>query len=451
MSAPTATQPRTTAGVTTLVAVLGMAALTAHELAAGLGAAAGAVFATAVVTASSGDRYVLPAAVLSGSVLGGLAVLGGAGTPRIVVILLSSAAAVVGIGTATTHLDVSVEGTEILERIAFQGLLATLCGLMLLIAVIGARETMIGVLFAEPSSDTLLALIAVAGIVSTVVVATMPPALFPFTDNRNGERVRTIQQQTSTLLFVSTVLVTVLLGVVNSFVSLPDLLVESSLLHLALLTYSGAGLTLLGIAWYTRWTWHDPSTELDAAFLLGAGSVSGVLIVVAAVVGVGDGSTTELLQLFFLAVPIFGACWFFLNRFRKKVESGTPPTPATVTALGLCSSGVVVATTIPSNEPTGTGIAGLAAVGALAAGLFVYQAGLVGRRFGSEVGSDGASQRTQLVRIGWVGGVTGAGLVLTITTIWFTTVFAPTLSVPATASTFAGCIALFAGVWLLLR
>jgi hypothetical protein len=122
-------------------------------------------------------------------------------------------------------------------------------------------------------------------------------------------------------------------------------------------------------------------------------------------------------------------------------------------ALALCASGVIAGTSAAhgSGPATGTDLAGVSALIAIAAGVFVFRAGRFGQRLGAEVGRAGATRRPQLVRLGWFGVVTALGLVVAVGGLWIATVFAPTLSVPAAAGLLAGTVGLFAGLWLLLQ
>lgn len=450
MSTPTVAQPRTTARAATLVAVVGILALTAHEPMVGVGATTGAVLALAVVRASSGDRHALPAAMLTAGIVGALATLVTAVGGQLVAVALTVVAVVLGIGTATLLVEGTVARPKALERVGFQGMLVTTVAFGIS-ALAGRSGQVESLLFLGPGVLGLAVLALAAGISVTGAVVAAPPALFPFTDNRDSKRVKEVKQQFAVLLGAVSVVGSALLAGVLWVGVVPTLVTESVLLRFGLLAIVGVGIVLGGIGWYARWSWYSPEGGRDPVVPVSVGTVSGVVAATVVIAALGGPSVEGgWLSLYVLAIPTFGVGWYVLTRYRKRVEEGSPPSAATVTAVALAVSGVLVATTIPSDAPTGTGTAGLAAIGAIATGFFVQKAGAYGRGLGQEVGATGVTQRPQLIRLGWLGGVVGVGFVVAVGTIWVATVFAPTLSAPATASTLAGCAALVAGVWLLL-
>lgn len=451
MSAPTAGHPRTTARAATLAVSLGVLALAAHEQLVGLGAVTGAVLATAIVRTSSGDRFVLPAAMLCLGVFGSLGALGVTATTSLSALPLTVAGVVLGTAAASLLTESTVENPETLERVAFQGMVLS-AGLFLVMGLIAGPQADLTALLVTGQSTIIPGiLLLVAGSLLGSAVAFAPPAMIPFTTVQSQEQRTTLQKQVARLLVVCSVVGAILLSVVLSLSVVPDWVAESVLLRVGLLAGAVSGLVWLGLGWYTRWSWHGPGTGRDPAALLGLGTIAGFLLVgVGLTVAIGPPVTERWLTLFGFVTPMFGAGWFVLGRYARVDELGSAPEPANVAAAVLCLSGVVVAVTIPTDAPTGTGTTGVAAVGAIAAGLFVHRAGRFGRRVGAEVGAAAVTRRPQLVWLGWLGALTGLGLVLTVASIWVATVFGPTFSVSATAGALAGCVALFAGGWLLL-
>jgi hypothetical protein len=454
MSTSAVDHPRTTARTAALVAVVGVVALSVHEPFVALGAATGGALAVALVTASSGDRFVLPATLLPVGIFGIFGTLSVAVTTRFGALVLTLLALVLGIGTATLIVGDSIEHPVILERIAFQGLLASGCGffLSILFATSEGQATIVErVLFLGPAAFSLAALALVAGLTVAVAVLAVPSAMFPLTSNVDEDRAEAAKQKLAVRLTALALVVALLVGVVVSIAPVPDWVVGGIGLRLLFVALAGAGVVFSAIGGYARWSWYSPAAGRDPAALLSLGTVSGFGVAIGVIAAIGGPPIPGgWLSLFGLLVPAFGLGWVVLGRYASLAKRGSAPAPATVTALTLCVSGVVVAATIPSDAPTGTGRAGLVAVGAIGAGLFVYRAGRFGRRLGTEVGGAAATSRPQLVRLGWLGALTALGVVIAVAGLWSGTVLAPTLSVPATAGTLAGCVALVAGIWLLL-
>jgi len=454
MSTSALEYPRTTARTAALVAIAGTLALSVHQRFVALGAATGAALAVALVRASSGDRYALPAALLPVGVLGIFWVLSVAVTARLSALVLTLVAVVLGIGTATLLVGDSIEHPEILERIAFQGMLASMCGLPLATVFVtneGQSGLVERVLFFGPDTLGLAVLPLLAGLSVAMAVLIVPPAMFPLTSNVDTDRANVAKQKLAVRVAALSVVVTLLAGAFFAFVPVPTRVVEAPAVRLVFVALAGVGVALSGIGLFARWSWYSPADRHDPAVLLSLGLLSGFGVAIGGIAAIGGPPVPGgWFSLFSLLVPAFGLGWLVLGRYATMRKRGSPPAPSNVTALALCVSGVVVATTIPSDAPTGTGRAGLVAIGAIAAGLFVYRAGRFGRRLGAEVGNVGVRRRPQLVRIGWLGALTTLGVVVAVAGLWSATVLAPTLSVPATVGTLAGCVTLLAGIWLLL-
>jgi hypothetical protein len=454
MSAGALDCTRTTARTAALVAVAGILALSVHEPFVALGAATGAGLAVALVRASSGDRYVLPAALLPLGLLGLFGALSVAATANLGALVLTLVAVALGIGTATLLVGDTVAHPETLEQTAFQGMLTSVCGFLLAIPFVtsgGQAGLFERVLFLGPGAFSLAVLALLPGLAAAMVVVIVPSAMVPFTGNTDDDRAKAVKQQLATTLTRVAVVAAILVGVVLALAPVPDWLVEGIGLRLVFVALAGVGVVFAGIGWYARWSWYSPETGRDPAVLLSLGTVSGFGVAIGAIAATGGPPVPGGWASFFgLLVPAFGLGWLVLGRYARLAERGSAPAPSKVTALGLCVSGVVVAATIPSDAPTGTGRAGLVAVGAIGAGLFVARAGKFGRRLGREVGGEAATRRPQLVRLGWLGALTALGMLVSLAGLWGASVLAPRLSVPATFGTLAGCVTLLAGIWLLL-
>lgn len=448
------TLPGTTARATTGAAILGILAVSIERPYLGLSAATGAVLAVALIRASQDGRYVLPAAMLPVGVLGVLGVLGLGATAGVIELAFSLLGVVLGISTAGLLVGKGIDEPAILERMARQGLFVSTAAVVFTVVLRwegGVADLGVPLGFVPPSAIGLAVLVFVTGFSLTVAVLVMPHAMFPFTANTDPGRAASAQRSTAGVLLVSTLAGSVLVGLVSGLPVIPSGLVDSLPRDALLTALVGPAVVLALLGLLARWSWYSPDSSRDPVVLLALGTVVGFLVAVGAIAALGGPpGESSYLMLYVLLLPCFGFGWFVFGYYTRLAGRGSVPSPATVTALGLGLSGLMLATTIPDSAPAGTNQTGAIAVIAIGVGLFVHRAGRLGQRLQAEVGADGVDRRPQLVRVGWIGTLAAVGVFLAVGGLWSSTVLAPALPVSAAASTVLGCLALLAGIVLLL-
>lgn len=463
MSAPAASLPRTSARAVALASVLGVLALTAHEPRVVLGVLSGGAVAAAVAFSSGGHSRALAAALLPAGVLGTIGVLtfasGGGGGP----LALTALAVPLGVGLSVVVLGGG--STAQLREVGTASLYAAVfaaCGTMLPVgvAVVGSpsavAETLLWVT-GRGAVGLALAVVAAGVAVAGGIRALPSAALAPPEHRGRGARSRNTAAWAAVVGSIVVAGLLVVLLVLATLHSVPRALVDwlagTPLVRVVLLGVVVLGIGLAAVGLVARWSWADAPQPPDPVFAIFGGTVCGFLgagtLIVLLRGPLTAGTWTGLLA---LAALVFGIGWVGFSRYADLLEAGVAPTAQVVVALALGASGAVVGTNVAyQGEAAGANVAGLAALVALAAGFFVYRAGGFGHTLGAEVGPAGATRRPQLVRLGWIGAVTVAGLVVAALGLWVATVIAPTLSVPAAGGVVAGTAALLAGTWLLLR
>jgi len=198
-------RPAATGRVTAAGTALGTVALAAYSPPVGFGALAGAVIAAAIVRATDGRRHALPAAMLSAGVLGLLMWLVVVSGTRVRV-AFAVIGIVLGLGGGALTADGTVESLVTLERVALQGLVVAVAGLVCSVAVVVvAYPESVASLVAGGSARDLALLVLLTGLSVAAAVETAPPAMFPLTDNRDEEAVVLVTRQVAVLLGLASV------------------------------------------------------------------------------------------------------------------------------------------------------------------------------------------------------------------------------------------------------
>jgi len=463
MSVPTAGIPQTSARTIGVVAVLGALALTAHEPTAGVGVVSGGALAAAVGLATESRRYVLPAVLLPVGVLGALGSIAAAVVRQPASLLLVAATVPLGVALAVVLLGGG--STAQLRQVGEASLDATVVAgcatvVALTVASVGGLSGAIDglSLFPAPGVFGVVAGFVVAGVAVVAALLVVPPAAFT-TPRRRDEAVDRRNRVAGGIVVAigCATLLAVLLAVVSGVGTLggiDDWLVESGVVRGLLAVLSALGVVVTVAGGVVRWSWNRKRRTRNPAPAVLAGTLGGFGAVVLGVGTLGGPpASAGWPGLFALATIVFGAGWVLLTRYAAALETAVAPAAVTILALSLVLGGIGVGAgaNLARGAPAGAGVSGLATLVAIAAGLFVYRLGRFGRRLGHEVGPAGATRRTQLVHVGWLGVVSVLGLVVAVGGLWTAALFAPTLSVPATASVLAGVLALLAAVLLLFR
>jgi hypothetical protein len=451
MSPPPARIPRTSARAVALAAVLGALALTAHEPRVGLGVLSGGAVAAAVAVSTGGHSPALAAALFPAGVLGTVGVLAFASGVGPVALVLVAVAVPLGVG-----LSVVVLGGGSPAQLREVGTVSLYAAV---VAAGGPSAAAAEVLWATGRGAFGLGLaVVVAGLAVSAGVTAIPPAALAAPENRTrATEMRTAAAWAGIVGSLGAVALLAVLLVVAPLGSVPrevvDWLLATPLVRGVLLGLAGLGIGLASVSLLARWSWGNAPRPPEPVFAVAGGTVCGFVAISALLVVVGGPRpASEWTGIFSVSALLFGAAWIVLSGYADALETGVAPAARTVVAVALGANGAIIGTTAAyQGEAAGTSVAGLAALVAFAAGFFVYRAGSFGRTLGTEVGTAGATRRTQLVRLGWLGAVTALGLAVAAGGLWVATVVAPTLSVPAAAGVVVGTVALVAGIWLLLR
>lgn len=463
MSAPPARLPRTCARAVALAAVLGALALTAHEPLVGLGVLSGGAVAAAVAVSTGGHSPALAAVLFPAGVLGTIGVLAFASGVGPVALVLVAVAVPLGVGVSVVVLGggspaqlrevgtvslyaavVAAFGTALAAGVALAG---------------GPSAAAAEVVWATGRGAFGLGLaVVVAGLAVSAGVTAIPPAALAAPENRTrATEMRTAAAWAGIVGSLGAVALLAVLLVVAPLGSVPrgivDWLLGTPLVRGVVLGLAGLGIGLASVSLLVRWSWGSAPRPPEPVVAVVGGTVCGFVAISALLVlAGGPRPASEWTGIFSVSALLFGAAWTVLSGYADALESGVAPAARTVVAVALGANGAIIGTTAAyQGEAAGTSVAGLAALVAFAACFFVYRAGSFGRTLGTEVGTAGATRRTQLVRLGWLGAVTALGLAVAAGGLWVATVVAPTLSVPAAAGVVVGTVALVAGIWLLLR
>jgi len=460
MSAPTAGLPRTSARAIGIATFLGVLALAASEPMIVAGVLTGAALAAAVAASLGRHSRALPAAMLPVGVLGGIGVIYlTAGTPvssfwlTVVAIPLGVGLSVVLLGGGSTEQLREASVASLYAAAVATGATAVASVVHLAGGPAAALEAVLWL--TGPGVVGLGAGLVVTGIALAGGIVTVPPASLTTPGNRSDI---VAAQKTLGLAAVFASLVgtgvLVVLWILTALLppagALLDWLVGSVLVRAAFLVVAGVGVALAAVGLIARLSWTSTTDGRDPALVVLAGSLCGFLATLPALVLAGPPTTNQWVGIYTAAALVFGVGWIALMVYAEQLEHELAPTAPTVVALGLGACGAIVATDVAYAGEPATGVVGLSALVALAAGVFVFKTGRFAELLGAEVGRAGVTRRPQLVRLGWFGAVTLLGLVVAVLGLWLATVFAPTLSVPAAAGVLLGSLAVLAGLWLVL-
>jgi hypothetical protein len=460
MSAPTAGLPRTSARAIGIATLLGVFALAAYEPMVVAGVFTGAAVAAAAAASLDRRSRALPAALLSVGVLGGIGVVYFAAGAPASSFWLTTAAVPLGAGLSVVLLGGG--STEQLREASTASLYAAAVATGAT-AVATAVHTAGGpgaaleasLWLSGPGVVGLAAGFVLTGVVLVGGIVAVPPASLTTPGNRSdvvaAQKTLGLAAVFASLVGVGLLVVLLVLG---AFLPALDVLLEwlvgSVLVRAVLLVVAGVGVALAAVGLVARLSWTSTSEGRDPALVVLAGSVCGFLASFPALVVAGPPTTEEWAAIYTAATLVFGVGWIALRVYAEQLERELAPTAPTMVALGLGTSGAIIATDVAYAGEPATGVVGLSALVAVAAGVFVFKAGRFAELLGTEVGRAGTTRRPQLVRLGWFGAVTLLGLVVAVAGLWVATVFAPTLSVPAAAGVLLGSVAVLAGLWLVL-
>ncbi|GAB3668210.1 hypothetical protein [Halopiger thermotolerans] len=459
--------PSTTAWAIAVAAAVGVLALAAFDLRVAAGAGVGLVLAAAMPGFDgSNRRIVATATVLPVAALGVAATLGTAGGPvdgalvllGTVVALAAglllagglepstikrAAAAAVTAGIASGAVALAADSVSQLGR-------ETILETVLWLTVSGLRETVLA--------------LVVAGIAAGAAVVALPPAALATPTARDAyDRAR--RGLLGWIAVAVVVAVAALVGatVLSWFVPALEAavaaLVDGPVVRgaCAVVTTVSVAVAAVGIAVRYAWIAAAERTRESAAVSVLVGSILGAIAPLplalavdeptAVVTAAGGGAAGVLLA------GGTGAAAYAQWRAASGSRLGSGPGPSwIVVAAALGAGAVVVGTTVRTAAGLAALKTGAVSIVALAAGLFVYDVGRYGRVLARDVGVEPeAAPRPQYVRIGWSALVAGVGSVVAVLGLAVTTLFAPTLSVPATTAVLAAVAAVVAGAWLLFR
>lgn len=457
--------PATTAWAIAVAAAIGLLALATFDLRVAAGAVIGLVLAVAIPGfGGSNWRVAVTAAILPITAFGAAAALGTAGGPADGALVLLGAIVALAAGLLVT----GGLAPSTIKRAAGAAVVAgTASGAVALaantVSQLGRATILETALWLTVSGlrETILALV-VAGVVAGAGIAMVPPAAFSTPESRDAyDRARRgLLGWIAVAVVVASLALagaTVLSWYVPALEPVVAVLVDGPVVRGACAIVTAAGISVSAVGAVVRYAWVAAAerTRESAVVSIVVGSVLGVVAplplaaaidVPAAVVTVAGGGTAGVL----LAGGVVGAA-YAQWRAASEIRLG-PGRGSIIIAAALGAGAVVIGTTVE----TAAGIAalrtGVVSIVVLAAGLFVYDIGRYGRVLARDVGtSPEASPRPQYVRVSWSALVAGVGATVAAIGLAVTTLFAPTLSVPATAAVLAAFSAVLAGSWLLFR
>ncbi|QCS43759.1 hypothetical protein [Natrinema versiforme] len=452
--------PPTTRRGIALAAGIGALALALAEPLVAAGVLVGIGLAAAVgLSASSYRRVAVASALLPIVVLGGVAVVGLAGAP------IAALSALVGVILGLTA--GGVLGGEPTPVALLRAGAAALCsavvagGVALLAAGIdtlgGAGPALEAVpwLTGYGPSGLFLALVAAAVAVASALFL-VPPAAFTVPSRRDaydGTRnalTRMIGVAAALAIAVLAVL-TMLSPFAPPLESLVDAVAGSVVVRGPLAAVTGVAAVVAVSAAVVRGAWVQTDGRRNATVAIVVGAVSGVGLAVAGVGSLGSVETTLVAAGFGATAIVLGVGWLVAWLYEGAVLQDDAPDPVTALAGALAAGGIVAGSTVDAVlldlETVRTGAAAFVPI---AAALFTYDVGRYGRTLAREIGPD-ASRRPQLVRLGWSGAIAVVGVLVAALGLAGAAVFAPTLSVPATAGVIGAVAAVLGGTWLLVR
>lgn len=457
--------PSTTAWAIAIAAAVGVLALATFDLRVAAGAGVGLVLATTIPGFDGSHwRVVATAALLPLTALGAAAALGTAGGPVDgALVLLGAVVALVAALLVAGGLAPST-----IKRAAAAAVVAGTASGGVALAADAVSELGTGTILAtvlwltgRGFRGTVLALVG-AGVAAGAGIVTVPPAAFATPESRDAyDRARRglLSWIAVAVVVASLALagVTVLSWYVPLLEPLVAALVDGPLVRGACVIVTAVGIAVTAVGAVVRYAWVPAAEHRreSAVVSIVAGSILGVVALLplavavdvsVAVVSVAGGGTAGVL----FAGGIVGAAY---AQWRAASEIRLDPGRGSIIiAAALGAGAVVIGTTVE----TAAGIAalrtGVVSIVVLATGLFVYDIGRYGRVLARDVGAGHeTSPRPQYVRVGWSALVAGVGAIVAAVGLAVTTLFAPTLSVPATAAVLAAGSAVLAGAWLLFR
>ncbi|OVE83901.1 hypothetical protein B2G88_15945 [Natronolimnobius baerhuensis] len=450
--------PSTTAWALASAGAVGSLALIVFDPTIALGVASGLVLA-AVISGFDGPYWrvavaaaLLPVAIFGviGAIATGSQLLTGGVTIIAVVIAVATGRVVAG--------DISDRALNQLSGASVTaGFTAGLVGLGgLLVADAGGWSTLVeATLWFSGTGLVGVFVWAIAGAFALACAVTVLPAgsFVPPTDHESYLEVRT---GLLAALAVSVVLFGVgLAGLIVASWYVPlfgdvlETITTSWIVRGVGALVTALGVLLIVFAISVRHSWLSIDARRNAAVPLIAGSALGVFIAFTLTLSVSGGSLETVSPLFGLGSVVLGVGWL-IGQAGRWVERESSAASAAVLAVALVAGGVVTGATVTElTTLEGVRTAAVSLV-MIAAGLFAYDLSRYGRTLARDIGPT-ASPRPQFVRAGWSALVAGLGVPVAAFGLVVATLFAPTLSVPATAAVIVALGALVIGTRLLFR
>ncbi|ELY78042.1 hypothetical protein [Natrinema gari] len=460
MSPPDDRLPTTVTRGLVLAALVGALALAVSQPIVAAGVPIGLGLAVAIRAVGGSDRRVaLGAALLPIAVLAGVATVGLTGTP------VAGLSAVIGMALATAVCGVVVGQPTAAALMRTGG--AALCASVLaggsaLVAIGidtagGTQAALIAALWLTGDGVFgLLVALVVAAVAVVAALLVVPPAAV--TVPSRDDSYAASRNALAKLIGVATAIAIgglSILTVGSVFVPALEPVVEaltgSAAVRGLLAAVTGAALLGVAVSVVIRSVWRQTDGRRNAVVAIVAGSMPGVGLPFAAVIGVGGIEAMTVATLFGAAAAALGVGWLAAWLYEGVVGRNEATNPETAVAAALAAGGVVSGASVDTATlGLETGRTGVATVVPIAAALFAYDVGRYGRTLAREIGSE-ASRRPQLVRLGWSGGVAAVGVLVGALGMAGATVLAPTLSVPATAGVIVAVAAVVGGTWVLVR
>ncbi|NGM68286.1 hypothetical protein G6M89_04550 [Natronolimnobius sp. AArcel1] len=450
--------PSTTAWLLALAGIGGVLAAVTLEPAVALGAVFGISLA-AVFAGFDGSywRIALAAGLLPLAVLGGITTIATGsqllitGLTIVVAVIALSTGRIVS-GPLSNHALNQVGGASITA-----GFTAGLLGLgALLVADIGGWQPLLeATLWLTGPGLWGIALWAVAGTLALACAITVfPPGAFVSpTEHESYLRART------------GLLVLLAVGVVLAGVGVAAIHVASwyvpalrgtleSLATSSAVRGAGAAITAVGVlgvvfAISVRHSWLTVESRQNAAVPILIGASLGTLATFPVVLTISGGTLESVSPIFGIGSVVLGVGWL-VSQAGKWVDRQPNTASASVLAVGLLSGGIIAGASIETVRSLGSAHTAAVSFIMIATGLFASNLSRYGRTLARDIGPV-ASQRPQFVRAGWSALVAGFGVPVAMFGLAFATLFAPTLSVPATAALVVALGAVVVGSRLLFR
>ena len=452
--------PTATRSALALAAAVGTLALAAAAPMVVLGALTGVVLGAVVPSFGGPSRRV---AVVAGLVPVGtftaIAVVGTSGS------LFGGTLAVVGlvVGVATGTIISGHTTATAAERAGTAALYSGLVGggLTLLTFAIGGAGGVWAVLASlawitgEGESGVTLWLI-LAGFAVAIAMVSLPPSMFS-EPSRRESYLEARKSLASWLLVGAMLVILASLMLVNgvrfAFGVGPttSTLMESTGLRVGFVLLTVTGLAVAAFGLSIRPSWFETTGRENRIVPITVGSVCGVAVPFSILLAAGVDPRGVLAPLVGAGALVFVIGWALAWGWSERIQMDSEPRGATTLAVALAFGGIVVGATVDGITGLGSALTGVAALVAVAAGLFAYDVDRYGRTLVGEVDGEGIAPEPQIVRLAWSASIVVLGIVVAVLGLVAATLVAPTLSVPATVAVLAGISAVVAGAWALFQ